>query len=200
MSALKTRRADDCPIPVSITTPEEKKPATSPDEVQRFLKQARFSTTLHELGGLVIRANTREQLLESIAEAKHGAKRQGMYVTRDVTKITKKERLGSPKLNFEASRQRAVERVGKRTGAKSETPKTQCEIGTQFGQWETISLPFFDKPYLVHEKRSAMVRVRCKCGAEESRAISSLKQSRTKECKECSDERRRERHRKGVAS
>lgn len=189
MSALKTRRAHDHTIPVSITTPEEKKPGTSQSDIQRFLNQARFSVTLPELGGLVIRANTKEQLIESIAEARHGAKKQGMYPCR------KKEKKADPVVNFEACRVRAVERVRKRKNATGDKPKASCPVGAKFGEWTTLTDTFYDRPNLLGAKRWAMVKVQCKCGTVETRALSVLKRAKTRECADCAVDRRKEYYR-----
>lgn len=193
MSRLKTRRADDYPIPVSVATAIEKPPATSPEQLAKLLKLHKYSKVIPELNNLVVRAESRDKLDIAVIKARESAARNG-FIKIEGIKKRPPNRTISTQGNFEFCRKRAVERVRKRKEIE-DRPKASCMIGSKFGRWETLTDTFYDEPFLPGVKRAAKVKVKCECGSLDTKTLSALKQGRTRECVDCTVQTRKGRYR-----
>lgn len=166
------------------TPADQRPPRISAAQAHNILEMFPYRKRIKPLNGLLLVAKTLPELHLKIRNAIESARNNG-----GLPPISKAD------ADFRKLRDRAQKRNAKRANAQSgkikksralKTPKDKTAIGTFFGSWETLTLPYYPEQDYPKQMRYAMVDCKCACGALATHAISHLRQRRSNGCKPCS--------------
>lgn len=180
MSKSRTRRDES--FPITLTTPELRPDKLSKKQMTALLNQLPFSRVVPELRGLRLYASTKAELDLRVQDAIRSAEKRGVGAP-----MSKGAR------DFENARKAANKRKNaqKNKGTPAAKPRCDVEIGTQFGDWTTLSQSYFDGEHVGGQRRAALINVRCGCSYEGPRLLSDLKAGKSNRCRDCAAEKRR---------